>query len=82
MSPAHKAPTQLFTFLTHTHNTSVHTYVIIEVGHVEFLVDDQFFHSEALLLVSVCVIDGLLPQEYRQMPDVSLITEQKPNTNG
>lgn len=58
----------------------VPTYVIVKVGIIVFLVYDQFFHSESLFPVSVCFIDGSLPQVYRQM--LNLITEQKPNTRG
>lgn len=66
----------------HQHNscslfhTVVHTYVIVVVGLIVFMVDDQFFHSELLLLDQICLIDGALSQVHRQMPDVGMLTEE------
>lgn len=57
----------------------MHTYVIVNVEVVVIFVDYQFVHSEALFLVSICFIDGRLPQVYRQIAGVSLITGQNPN---
>lgn len=69
MSPAQDPPAPP----PHTHaqflieySTIVHTYVIVIVRVVVLFVDYKFVHSEALFLVSICFIDGLFPQVYRQ----------------
>lgn len=80
MNSAHKAPCTALHIShtrTHTHNTSLRTYVIVIVVQIVFLVNDHFFHSESLLLVSVSGIDGTLPQIHRQMSDSRALTEQK-----
>lgn len=47
------------------------TYVIVIVRVIVLFVDYKFVHNEALFLVSICFIDGLFPQIYRQARRVS-----------
>lgn len=66
MSPAQEPPPSKHTQFLMEYSTAMHTYVIVIVIVVVIFVDYEFVHSEALFLVSICFIDGLLPQVYRQ----------------
>lgn len=76
MSPAAQSKHTAIS-LSHSYT---HTYVIVVVGLIVFLMDDHFFHCELLFLDVICVIDGALPQVHGQMPDHGLSTQETPNT--
>lgn len=74
MNARHEAPRSSLSY------TRTHTYVIVIVVYVIMFMDYQFVHSEALFHIIVCFIDGLLPQEHRELVYVSLFTEKNTQT--
>lgn len=64
MSPAQEPPPPRHTQFEYS--TIVHTYVIVIVRVVVVFVDYKLVYSEGLFLVSICFIDGLFPQVYKQ----------------